>query len=191
LSFQVKDTSDSKRYSEIARRSINVTPNTSQEKISDAIKLMGSQAGLLPEEYDEQVVKREDQQRAAQIVEAIVEKLRNHSKYYEPKEFGVKIPFIKAIVNSIPKDSVWSMTVVHRVRSYLEIVTKVHMGSRPRLVNLQTGSKYIISTFKDLKETWELMERGGSNVRAHLAQCYNEVVYPTFISTVGNNADIK
>ena len=86
-------------------------------------------------------------------MEAIVEKLRDHSNDFEPKTYGVKIPFLKAIVNSIPKDSVWSMTVVHRVRSYLEIVTKVHMGSRPRLVNLQTGSKYIISTFKDLKET--------------------------------------
>jgi hypothetical protein len=191
FSAQVIDTSDSKRYAEIARRSINVTPNTSQEKISDAIKLMGSQAGLLPEEYDEQVVNREDQQRAAHIVEAIVEKLRDHSKDFEPKTYGVKIPFLKAIVNSIPKDSVWSMTVMHRIRAYLAVVTKVNMDSRPRLVNLQTGSKYIISTFKDLKETWELMERGGSNVRTHLAQCYNEVVYPTYINTIGNDASIK
>jgi hypothetical protein len=120
-------------------------------------------------------------------VEAIVEKLRDHSNDFEPKTYGVKIPFLKAIVNSIPKDSVWSMTVMHRIRSYLAVVTKVHMDSRPCLVN----SKYIISTFKDLKETWELMERGGSNVRAHLAQCYNEVVYPTFIDTIGNDASIK
>src|SRR6185369_6425538 len=56
------------------------------------------------------------------------------------------------------------------------------------LVKLQTGSKYIISTFKDLKETWELMERGGSNVRTHLAQCYNDIIYPTFINTIGTEA---
>ena len=80
---------------------------------------------------------------------------------------------------------------MHRIRAYLAVVTKVHMDNRPRLVNTQTGVFYPISTFKDLRETGELMERGGSNVRAHLAQCYNEVVYPTFISTVGNNADIK
>ena len=65
FSAQVIDTSDSKRYAEIARRSINVTPNTDTDKISEAIKLMGNQAGLLPEEYDEQVVSRDDQQRAA------------------------------------------------------------------------------------------------------------------------------
>ena len=121
---------------------------------------MGNQAGLLPEEYDEQVVSRDDQKRAAKIVEAIVEKLRNHSNYFEPKTFGIKIPFLKAIVNSIPKDSVWSMTVMHRIRAYLAVVTKVHMDNRPRLVNTQTGAFFPISTFKDLKETWELMEQG-------------------------------
>ena len=51
FSAQVIDTSDGKRYAEIARRSINVTPNTDTDKISEAIKLMGNQAGLLPEEY--------------------------------------------------------------------------------------------------------------------------------------------
>lgn len=54
------------------------------------MKLMGNQAGLLPEEYDEQVVSRKDQERSAHIVTAIVEKLRNHSKYFEPKTYGVK-----------------------------------------------------------------------------------------------------
>ena len=98
--------------------------------------------------------------RAARIVEAIVEKLKNHSKYFEPKAFGIKIPFLKGIVNSIPKDSVWSMTVMHRIRAYLAVVTKVHIDNRSRLVNSETGAFYPISTFKDLKETWELMERG-------------------------------
>ena len=77
---------------------------------------------------------------------------------------------------------------MHRIRAYLAVVTKVHMDNRPRLVNTQTGAFFPISTFKDLKETWELMERGGSNVRAHLAQCYNDVIYPVFISTVGTEA---
>lgn len=191
FSAQVIDTSDSKRHAEITRRSINVTPNTSTGKISEAIKLMGNQAGLLPEEYDEQVVSRKDQQKAARTVAAIVEKLRNHSQYFEPKTYGVKIPFLKAIVNSIPKDSVWTMTVMHRIRAYLAVVTKVHMDNRPRLVNTRTGAFYPIATFKDLQETWELMERGGSNVRTHLAQCYNEVIYPTFINTVGAAPEIK
>ena len=77
---------------------------------------------------------------------------------------------------------------MHRIRAYLAIVTKVHMDNTPRLVNTKTGAFYPISTFQHLKETWELMERGGSNVRAHLAKCYNEVVYPTYVSTVGTEA---
>ena len=63
FSAQVIDTSGGKRYAEIARRSINVTPNTDTDKISEAIKLMGNQAGLLPEEYHEQVVSRDDQKK--------------------------------------------------------------------------------------------------------------------------------
>ena len=44
---------------------------------------MGKQ-GLLPEEYDEQVVSRKDQEKAKEIVVGIVEKIKNHSKHLEP-----------------------------------------------------------------------------------------------------------
>jgi hypothetical protein len=72
------------------------------------------------------------------------------------------------------------MTVMKRIQHYLAIVTKVNMDDRPRIVNTETGAFYPISTFEDLKETWELMERGGSNVRAYLAECYNKVILPVF-----------
>jgi hypothetical protein len=67
-----------------------------------------------------------------------------------------------------------------RIQHYLAIVTKVNMDDRPRIVNTESGAFYPISTFEDLKETWELMERGGSNVRAYLAECYNKVILPVF-----------
>ena len=140
---------------------------------------MGKQ-GLLPEEFDEQVVSRTDQERAKEIVATIVEKIKNHSKRLEPRQYGTKLSFHSAIADSIPRSGVWSMTVMKRIQHYLAIVTKVNMDDRPRIVNTETGAFYPISTFEDLKETWELMERGGSNVRAYLAECYNKVILPVF-----------
>ncbi len=140
---------------------------------------MGKQ-GLLPEEFDEQVVSRKDQERCKEIVSAIVEKIKNHSKHLEPRQYGTKLSFHLAIANSIPRSGVWSMTVMKRIMHYLAIVTKVNMDDRPRIVNTETGAFYPISTFEDLKETWELMERGGSNVRAYSAECYNKVILPVF-----------
>lgn len=179
FSAQVIDDTDNKRFAEKNRRSVLVTPNTSEEKIAAALELMGKQ-GLLPEEYDEQVVSRKDQERAKEIVAAIVEKIKNHSKHLEPRQYGTKLSFHLAIANSIPRTGVWSMTVMKRIQHYLAIITKVNMDDRPRIVNTETGAYYPISTFEDLKETWELMERGGSNVRAYLAECYNKVILPVF-----------
>ena len=179
FSAQVIDDTDNKRFAEKNRRSVLVTPNTSEEKIAAALDLMGKQ-GLLPEEYDEQVVSRKDQERAKEIATAIVEKIKNHSKHLEPRQYGTKLSFHSAIAHCIPRSGVWSMTVMKRIQHYLAIVTKVNMDDRPRIINTETGAFYPISTFEDLRETWELMERGGSNVRAYLAECYNKVILPVF-----------
>ena len=82
------------------------------------------------------------------------------------------------------------MTAMKRITGYLSIITKIHMDNRPRLVNIETEVIYPISTFEDLAETLELMEAGGSNVRAYLAKCYNEVVLPAFRDLGGKVKEI-
>jgi len=168
------------RFEETNRRSINVTPNVSKEKIDSANNLIASKYALLPEEYDEKVVSREDKQKARLIVSQIVEKLKKNTKYLGPKQSGVKIPFANSIAHCIPSDDVWSMTVLDRMMRYLSIITKVNIDNRSRFINIQTGAVYPISTFEDLKETLELMERGGSNVRPYIADWYNRVFRPAF-----------
>ena len=55
------------------------------------------------------------------------------------------------------------------------------MDNRPRLVRKDNSNFfYPIATFADLKETLELMELGGSNVRPYLAQWYNDKFLPLF-----------
>ncbi len=63
----------------------------------------------------EQVVSREDQKRAAEIVEIIVEKLIAHSKLLGPREYGIQVPFEFAIAQAMPITvGVWAMTVMKR-----------------------------------------------------------------------------
>jgi hypothetical protein len=55
------------------------------------------------------------------------------------------------------------------------------MDNRPRLVKKDNADIfYPISIFADLRETLELMELGGSNVRPYLAEWYNNFFLPTF-----------
>ena len=56
----------------------------------------------LPEEYDEQVVSRDDKQKAKKIIEIIFEKIKYHSSYLGPKQSGIKLFFGPAIANGIP-----------------------------------------------------------------------------------------
>jgi hypothetical protein len=52
------------------------------------------------------------------------------------------------------------------------------MDYRPRFVHRKTGAFYPISLFPDLKETYELMESAGGNVRSYQAIFYNTVLVP-------------
>lgn len=176
---RVIDDSRSVRFEEKNRRFVNITPNVSHEKIQDANTLMWEECGLTPEEYDQTVVSREDKEKVKKIVSVIVAKLKDHSKYLKPKQFGVKIPFIYSI--KIPNNDVWAMTAIDRMRRYLSIITKENMDSRPKLVRKDNPKIFLpISTFEDFKETLELMEVAGSNVRPYLADWYNNKFLPTF-----------
>lgn len=179
----VSDDTSSKRFGEKNRRFIPVTPDTSKEKINAALRLMSKKAGLVPEQYDLQVVSEADKDRAKRIVAAVVEKLRDHSKNFAIGQTGVSVPFQAALAESILADEdgdVWRMTVNKRIEDYLAIITNVHMDNRPRLVHIETGLIYPIATFADLSETLEIMERGGTNIKAYLVDFYNKVFLPRF-----------
>ena len=173
------DDTRNQRFEETNRRFINVTPNVTAEKIRDANSLIWQKYGLTSEEYDETVVSAEDKEKAKHIIFVLCAKLKNHSKYFKPKQASVRIPFLYSI--ETPYNSEWAMTVNGRMVRYLTIITKIHMDCRPRLVKKDNPDVfYPISTFADLKETLELMELGGSNVRPYLADWYNDKFLPLF-----------
>jgi hypothetical protein len=178
------DDTRNQRFEETNRRFINVTPSVTPEKIRDANSLIWQRYGLTTEEYDETVVSTEDKKRAKHIVAVLCAKSKNHGKYFKAKQASVRIPFLYSI--ETPYNSEWAMTVNGRMVRYLTIITKIHMDNRPRLVRKDNPNIfYPISRFADLKETLELMERAGSNVRSYLAQWYNEKFLPTFNAECG------
>ena len=186
---RVLDDTKHARAEEVFRRFVNVTPSATKEKIREAIKITFKRIGLLPEEYDEQVVSRKDKEKSRVIVSEIVTKLIEHSKYLGPKESGIKILFEAALAHAMPSDTVFEMTVSDRTARYLSIITKVHMDDRPRFVNKLTGAFYPVSTFEDLKETFGLMEMGGSNVRPYIVAMYNQVIFPLYSKIEEPRAD--
>jgi hypothetical protein len=183
------DDTRNQRFEETNRRFINVTPNVTPEKIRDANSLIWQRYGLTSEEYDEAVVSTEDKEKAKHIVAVICAKLKKHAEYFKPKQASVRIPFLYSI--ETPYNSEWSMTVNARMVRYLTIITKIHMDNRPRLVRKDNPNFfYPISIFADLKETLELMELAGSNVRPYLANWYNDKFLPIFKDQKGVKVDV-
>jgi hypothetical protein len=177
---RVLDDSRNTRSEEIFRRFINVTPSATKEKVQEANRITFKRYGLLPEEYGQQVVSREDKQRAKMIVGDIVDFLKAHTAYLGPKESGVRILFEETLSHAMPCNDVFQMTVSERMARYLSIIAKVKMSSRPRFVHRISGAFYPIPTFGDLKETFSLMEMGGSNIRPYIVVMYNQVIFPLY-----------
>lgn len=175
---RVLDDTKNPRAEEVFRRFVNVTPNVTPDKINSANKLTFVKMGTLSEQYDKIVVSEEDTRKAKEIVALLVDKLIIHSQYFGFKDSGIVIPYIKTLANMLPSDDVFMMTVADRFARYLAIVTKTRMDSRPRFVHRTTGAFYPIATFEDLKETFELMESAGGNIRTYLSVFYNAVLVP-------------
>jgi hypothetical protein len=76
---RVLDDSRNTRSEEIFRRFVNVTPSATKEKVQEANRITFKRYGLLPEEYGQQVVSKEDKQRAKMIVGNIVDLLKAHT----------------------------------------------------------------------------------------------------------------
>jgi len=180
---QVIDDSRQARYAEKNRRFIHVIPDTSSEKIQTAMDQIGLRYGLIPEEYDAQIVSRDDKKKTKEICSRLVKKLMAHSQHFEPKDSGIKVLFPMTITRSIMKypNDVWGMTVVDRINKYLAVITKMNMDNRPRLIDSENEGKfYPISTFNDLKEALELMGLASSTLRPYIVDWYNRVFIPVF-----------
>lgn len=175
---RVLDDTRNTRAEEVFRRFVNISPSATKEKTQEANRITFKKYGLLPDEYGDQIVSRDDKQIAKEIVENMVEHLKVHTKFLQHKESGVRILFEETLSHTMPYNDVFQMTVSDRLARYLTIITKVKMCSRPKFVHKTTGAFYPIATFGDLKDAFSLMQTGGSNIRPYLVAMYNEVIFP-------------
>jgi hypothetical protein len=94
-----------------------VIPETSEEKIQTAMDHIGLRFGLAPEEYDSEIVNREDKKEAQRITGLLVKKLIAHSKYFDAKESGIKVFFPRSIERQRKKQR--SSDSMNQVEGYL------------------------------------------------------------------------
>src|SRR5262249_49145333 len=82
---RVIDDTRNARAEEVFRRFLNVSPSANTDKIHEANRITFKRRGLLPDEYDDQIVSREDKEQAKEIVANVVEQLKAHTSYLGPK----------------------------------------------------------------------------------------------------------
>src|SRR6185312_8789416 len=167
MSTQVVDDTRNNRFAEKNRRFINVNPDTTENKIGEAMRQMAIKLGGLAEDF-EVIVSKEDIKRSKEIVAKLCKKLYNHNQgflYNDIKDNGAKIPYASILYSSLPTSDAWSMTVLTRLINYIAIITIVNMDSRPKIVDTETGLYYPISIYDDLKESLQIMETASLSIR--------------------------
>ncbi len=134
MTTQVVDDTRNYRFAEKNRRFIHVNPNTTENKIGEAMRQMAIKLGGPSDDF-ESIVSSEDIKKSKEIIEKLCKKLNNHNQKFldnDIKDNGVKIPYASILYSSLPTSDAWSMTVLTRLLNYIAIITKVNMDSRPK-----------------------------------------------------------
>ena len=192
MSTQVVDDTRNKRFAEKNRRFIHVNPNTSEEKIKEAKRQIAIRLAGLPEDI-EGIVSTKDIEKSKEIVQRVCANLKQHNKSHVDagiKGSGIKIPYDSILSSSISSEESWSMTVLTRLLNYIGIITKVNMGSRPAIVDTETGILYPIAIYDDLKDALEMMKTASLTIRPYQQEWYNTVFLPAF-EELGPDPNIK
>ena len=139
MSTQVVDDTRNYRFAEKNRRFINVNPDTTENKIGEAMRQMAIKLGGPSDDF-ECIVSKEDIKKSKDIIERLCKKLKNHNQaflYNDITDNGVKIPYASVLYSNLPSSDAWSMTVLTRLLNYIAIITKVNMDSRPKIVDMK------------------------------------------------------
>jgi hypothetical protein len=182
MSTQVIDDTRNYRFAEKNRRFINVNPNTTENKIGEAMRQMAIKLGGPSDEF-ERIVSSKDIRKSKEIIAKLCKKLKDHNQkflYNGIRDNGVKIPYASILNSSLPTSDAWSMTVLTRLLNYISIITKVNMDSRPKIVDTETGVSYPISIYEDLKETLKIMETASLSIRPYQQDWLTNVFLPAF-----------
>jgi hypothetical protein len=180
---QALDISHYKRYPEIKRRFLKITPKMTKEKYRAAIELIGKKFGLPDFMYQEVVVSNAEKVKAREIVHRFKDNILNVCSAIEPGNNNVIVPFQKNVLDALKADDAQDMTVTYRLFSWLSLLPIVKIEKRPRLIIRKKGEviRQVIpfALFEDLKEAIFLMEYTGGP-RPHMSEWLKYVFLETF-----------
>lgn len=159
---QALDISHYKRYPEIKRRFITISPKMTKEKYKAAIELIGKKFGLPHFAYEAIVVSKSEKKKVSEIIRGIKDNILNVCGAVAPGSNNVIVPFEKTIVDALRADDAQDMTVTYRLFSWLSLLPIVKIEKRPRMIFIRRGEviRQVIpfALFEDLKEAIYLME---------------------------------
>jgi hypothetical protein len=116
------DTKDP-RFLEKNRRFVKVVPNTTEKKVEKATDQMWNGFSLTDDEYDDEVVSREDKERVKELMSLLDAKLIVHSTQFGHKKTGLRIPFRETMqIAAHDKKLTWQLTVQERRVSILQLL---------------------------------------------------------------------
>jgi hypothetical protein len=182
MSTQVVDDTRNKRFAEKNRRFIYVNPDTTENKVGEAMRQMAIKLGGPSDDF-ECIVSKEDIKKSKDIIERLCKKLKDHNQaflYNDITDNGVKITYDLILSSDLSSEESWSMTVLTRLLNYIAIITKVNMNSRPKIVDTETDVFYPISVYDDLKEALKIMETASLSIRPYQQEWLSNVFLPAF-----------
>lgn len=68
----------------------------------------------------------------------------------------------------------------NRLGKYLTVITKINMDQRPKILYKDTGKFYVISTFDDVKEVLNQVQRATSKMRPYQEDWFYNVFVPVY-----------
>ncbi len=182
MTTQVVDDTRNYRFQEKNRRFIHINPNTSEDKIEEAMRQISIKLSGLPDDF-ESIVSTKDIDKSKELIENLCIKLKdNNQRYLDNNITGnaVKIPYSSILSSNLSLSDSWSMTVLTRLLNYIAIITKVNMDSRPKIIDVETGVVYPISIYDDLKEALEIMKTASLSIRPYQQEWYTNIFLPAF-----------
>ncbi len=104
MTTQVVDDTRNYRFAEKNRRFIHINPNTTENKIEEAMRQISTKLSGLPDDF-ESIVSSEDIKKSKEIIEKLCIKLKDHNQKFLDNDIignGVKIPYASILYSSLP-----------------------------------------------------------------------------------------
>lgn len=152
---------------ELATRGFTVTPDNSEEKISEANKLTNFKAGLPWQNHENT--------KESKVIKALIRSLK---RQFTTGNFDVAIPFLN-LHELFPREIVRDMRDFQHFIQFLKTIVALNMYQRPFLQ--VDGKKFVVASAEDVKDAFdvfrEIFETTRTGTEQQVLDFYYELVH--------------